>query len=96
MDHLGTLVEISKYIGIAERTCLTMVSLPALFIRDAFQDGSLSAIFSTQGKRSIFLSFLLDRGSPKCTQGKTALEQGKISSVAAKTSSSQAIWIALT
>jgi hypothetical protein len=72
-----------------------MVALPALFVRDAFQDGSLSAIFSTQGKRSIFLSFLLDRGSPKYTQGKTALEQGKISYVVAKTSSPQAIWIKL-
>ena len=41
----------------------------SLFKSDAFQLGSLSAIFPSQGKRSDFGSFLFESGSPKYVHG---------------------------
>ena len=65
MNHLGTFNAIRTCIGRAEITNRTQVARPAMFIRLAFQLGNLSPILSTQGKRSIFLSFLSDIGRPK-------------------------------
>jgi len=65
INHLGTLIATRRYTGIAESTYLTRVARPALFMRAAFQLGSLSVIFSTQGIKAALLSFLFEIGRPK-------------------------------
>ena len=62
----------------ADKTNRTIVILPALFMSVAFQPGSLFAIFSIQGIRSIFLNFLLDKGSPKVVQGNSDMLHGRV------------------
>lgn len=50
---------VKKYIGIAVRTDLTRVSLPALFNNFPFQTGNLAAILSSKGCTSILFRFLI-------------------------------------
>ncbi|KAG2617813.1 hypothetical protein PVAP13_3NG258010 [Panicum virgatum] len=65
MNHLGTLIAISRYIGMAVRTNLTNTARPAKLIREAFQPGSLLAIFSIQVIKSLRRNFLSEIGNPK-------------------------------
>jgi hypothetical protein len=47
----------------------TSVSLPAWFIKGAFQPGSLLATLSITSKNTLLGIFLTERGSPKYLQG---------------------------
>jgi hypothetical protein len=61
--------------GRAESTNLTQIAHPAMFIRFAFQLGSLCPIISIHAIRSAFLNFLSDSGSPRYVHGKSAIVQ---------------------
>jgi hypothetical protein len=49
-----------------------------MFISIAFDPGSLSPIFSIQGSKLDFLSFLSEFGNPKYVHGNSANVQGRV------------------
>uniref|UniRef100_A0A0A9BLE2 Uncharacterized protein n=1 Tax=Arundo donax TaxID=35708 RepID=A0A0A9BLE2_ARUDO len=87
MNHLGTLIAMSTYMGIAESTNRTHVTRPAMFIREACQPGNLSPIFSIQGRRSDFLSFLSEIGNPKYVHENSAGVQDRVKHAASTSTS---------
>lgn len=91
ITHLGYWRAIRWYMGIAVRTALIRVTLPAGRIRAAFQPWRRSATLSIRERNSLLGSFCGESGSPKYLQGNSTTWQGRASCIAATSCTSH--WI---